>query len=457
MATCIIVVLAVYFIVMIGIGLMGRKHATNFSDYLSAGHSSGIILVAAATAGMDIGNGLVVGGAAEGSTVGFSGIAYGVGCALGVVVCVIILNDFVYKNGYAYLSEYLRERYTGDALPIIYNIVTLMALFGTVGAQLMAGKAVFEAYNIDGRIGVIAIAVCVLLYSHISGLWGSYATSAMQTLIIVIALISVTIIIIKNGGIAVIQDAVNSGELDKSFVSATRGYSCSTWVAYVVPTMLGIMTSSLIFMRIESAKDAKTAKIGQLVGAVLILIAAMIPVFIGMYGRAKYGIEGNAAFIKVVSITMPPIIVAIIVVAIIAAVMSTVDANYILMSRILLKEIYMEHINDGVSEKTLSRLTLLCNILVTVVGVLLALEATSIVSLLSKLYVLGTSSILVPFLGGRIWKKGTKEGAVASSVIGIIASLLQLSGIINLPFYAITLVIPGLVVYVVVSIATGKK
>ena len=36
----------------------------------------------------------------------------------------------------------------------------------------MAGKALFEALDLPGNVGAIAIAVVVLLYSQLSGLWG---------------------------------------------------------------------------------------------------------------------------------------------------------------------------------------------------------------------------------------------------------------------------------------------
>ena len=74
--------MAIYMIAMVAISWMGKKYANSFEDYVSAGKSCGhhyddrwqwvhtLVTV------------LVVGGAGEGAAVGFSGIAYGIGCCI---------------------------------------------------------------------------------------------------------------------------------------------------------------------------------------------------------------------------------------------------------------------------------------------------------------------------------------------------------------------------------------
>lgn len=86
MITTIVIVLVIYFAAMVGIGFMGRDKASNFEGYLSMGRSAGILLLMGGAIGGQIGNGFVVGGAAEGSNVGMAGCAYGIACALSTVL-----------------------------------------------------------------------------------------------------------------------------------------------------------------------------------------------------------------------------------------------------------------------------------------------------------------------------------------------------------------------------------
>jgi len=67
MITTIVIVLVLYFAAMVAIGFMGRDKASSFEGYLSMGRSGGVILLMGGAIGGQIGNGFVVGGAAEGA------------------------------------------------------------------------------------------------------------------------------------------------------------------------------------------------------------------------------------------------------------------------------------------------------------------------------------------------------------------------------------------------------
>lgn len=56
--TLLIVVLAIYFLGMVGIGLVGRKYATSFDSFVSAGRNAGVLMIIGSAVGSQIGNGL---------------------------------------------------------------------------------------------------------------------------------------------------------------------------------------------------------------------------------------------------------------------------------------------------------------------------------------------------------------------------------------------------------------
>jgi len=73
MLTTIIIVVAIYFVAMLGIGWYGRRYSSTFDGYLSMGRSGGILLLMGSAIGANIGNGFVVGGAGGGATSGLAG------------------------------------------------------------------------------------------------------------------------------------------------------------------------------------------------------------------------------------------------------------------------------------------------------------------------------------------------------------------------------------------------
>lgn len=456
MMTTIIVVMVIYFAGMVGISFMGKKYAQNFDSYLNMGRSGSLILIMGGAIGAHIGNGFVVGGAGEGAAVGMGGALYGIGCALSYVILSFGLNNFVYKNGYLSLADYLRARYRTNLPAIIFNLSTVFSYLGILGAQLLAGKALFVALGLNGTVGVVVIAVVVLLYSQISGLWGAYATSVIQTAVIFVGLIATTAILLARGGVGVIADAVSSGVIPSTVLSPI-GYDSATMVLLVIPTCMSIFTDQCSFQRINSASSAKTSQRAHLLSAVLMIPLAIMPAFIGLYGAAAFGASGNEAFFSVVLNVLPPIATALIITAVIAAVMSTIDGAFIAFSAMLIKDLYKGYVKPDVSDKQMKSMTTVLNIIIAVFGIVIALVSSSIVSLLSATYVFLASSCLIPFLGGRIWKRGNGKGAAASSIVGMIVVILNMLGILPLPYASIFPILPALVVYIIVSLATKEE
>ncbi|MDR3321278.1 MAG: hypothetical protein LBS93_02430, partial [Synergistaceae bacterium] len=213
MISTIVVVLVIYFMAMIGIGWVGRNRSQNFESYLNMGRSGGVILLVGGAVGGQVGNGFVVGGAAEGAAVGMAGAAYGIACALSSVMVAIFLNDFIYKGNYMSLAGYTFKRYGNTVPGAIYDLSTAISSIGLIAGQIMAGKALFMALDMPGAAGAIAISVVVLLYSQMAGLWGAFATSVVQTCVILVGLIITTIILLSKGAIGDMNAAIEAGSL----------------------------------------------------------------------------------------------------------------------------------------------------------------------------------------------------------------------------------------------------
>jgi len=458
MLTTIAIVMALYMAAMVGVSFMGKKHATNFEDYLTAGKSAGVIMIIGAAAGAHIGNGMVVGGGAEGSVVGLSGMAYGLGCCLSYIIMPPLMSKFVYSHGYISMADYLRDRYENNELIAqIYNIATIGSGLGLIAGQLSGGGSLFEALGFNRVLGIVVIGVVVFLYSQISGLWGAMATSVVQTAVILFGVGWAAIYVLTHGGWAEITAAVEAGIVAPTYTHPIAGYATSALVGMIVPVSLQALTDQTCFQRILSAKTEPTFRIAHYITAFLMIPMVAAPVIVGMYGHVKFGVTGNPAFFGVVLEVFPPIVAAIVVTAVIAAVMSTIDAFLIALSQCVLKDLYKKHINKSASDEQLNKLTLPLNIVI--VGACIAMAATgaSVISLLSMSYLFLEAAVLVPFMGGRAWKGGTTQGAIASSIVGMLFAVLEIAGIFALPFSAITIFIPAGIVFVIVSMMTQKK
>ena len=60
-------------------------------------------------------------------------------------------------------------------------------------------------------------------------------------------------------------------------------------------------------------------------------------------------------------------------------------------------------------------------------------------------------------LGAVFWKKATKQGALASAVIGIGLTILNYFKVIALPYASVFPLVPAAIAFVIVSLLTAPK
>ena len=457
----IVVVLVIYFAAMVFIGWMGRSKASNFEGYLSMGRTGGVLLLMGGAIGGQIGNGFVVGGAAEGAASGLAGSAYGIACALSLILVALFLNDFIYNNGYMSMADYTRQRYHSEVPGTIYDLSTAISSIGLIAGQIMAGKALFEALGLPGTVGAIAIAVVVLLYSQLSGLWGAFATSVVQTGVIIVGLVATTIVLISRGAIGEMNTAIQAGELAGSSLDMS-GLSASGFAAMMLPLLFGMVTDQPTYQRINSAKSAKISKIACYLSCIIMIPLALMPAFIGSFGAYKYNASGNSAFFDVILNELPAIVCALIIAAVLAAVMSTIDCGLITMSTVLTRDIWQGALHKNPSEKQLKKITLVINILFMGSSTILALSSGSILGLLNSVYSFLAAACFVPFVGGIIWKRADAKSAIAASVVGVLTVLISWIPGVTFPLGNIIPsglfpIIPSAIAFVLVGLFTGSS
>ena len=60
-------------------------------------------------------------------------------------------------------------------------------------------------------------------------------------------------------------------------------------------------------------------------------------------------------------------------------------------------------------------------------------------------------------VGGIFWKKATKEGAIASFIIGVGLTAIDSAGIVEIPYASVLPLVPALIAFIVVSLLTQKN
>jgi SSS family solute:Na+ symporter len=194
-----------------------------------------------------------------------------------------------------------------------------------------------------------------------------------------------------------------------------------------------------------------------MIAAVALIPFVVMPAIIGMYGKALFPDAPTASILfKVVLSDMNPIVAGLMIAAVLSAVMSTMDIGLLNVTANAVNDIYYKTLNPNADEKKLGRLSMIVTITSGVIALVLAISSSSILSLLSSTYSLMNAGALVMVLGGIFWKKGTKEGAIASALCGMAMIILNKCGV-EIPYIAFTSLVPALIAYIVVSLVTQPK
>lgn len=189
--TLIIVTFVIFMAINVIIGLRGRKHASTTKDFLTASGQSGIWFIIASAVGASIGSGVVIGTTQYAVKLGVAGAWYAIACGLACIVFALIMSRFVYRNKLVSFSDYFKRRYDSNFIVLLYSGIGPFACAASMGGQLVAAKAIFQAFGIDPTIGLVITAAVMLVYTMFAGLWGSYATAVFQVGVIIVGVLVV--------------------------------------------------------------------------------------------------------------------------------------------------------------------------------------------------------------------------------------------------------------------------
>ena len=448
--TIIVLILVLYMGGMLAIGFMGKNSSSSMNEFLTAGKSGGMFVMICTYIGAHVGNGIVVGGAQYGADYGIGGVWFGLGACLSYILFATVMSRLLYRRGYLTIPDLIRDRYQSKFASVLMAVLNICATLGIMAAQIMAGAALFSALGLNPTLGAVLLAIVVFIYCSISGMWGVMMTDSVQTVVIFFSTIFCIVTIAMHGGF----DAMSAALPETSFEFVP--FSTEKLVMMLVPGALNGLISGAAFQRTASCKDEKVAFGAPIIAAFALIPFVVMPVLIGMYGKALYPDAPSASMLFKVVLDMNPIVAGLMVSAVLSAVMSTMDIGLLNVTANTVNDIYYKTINPKADQKTLGRLSAIVTMASGLIALTLALTSSSILSLLSSTYSFMNAGGLVMVVGGVLWKKGTKQGAIASAFCGMAMILLSKLGV-NIPYLSLTSLIPAIIAYVVVSLLTQKK
>jgi len=457
-------VVIVYLSALIALGVFMSKRVALASDFLVAGRRLGLPLTTATLAAVQLGAGVILGGAAMAAEFGvWPGVWYGFGCGGGLILAGLLVAARMRKQGGYVPLDFFSSKY-GERKSVrvwgwMSNIPSLLGIFV---AQLMAAGSIMTIFGFGYTQGIIIVAVAITLYSSLGGMWGVVAVDFVQlgTILLGIPLVAVVAFMRLD------DPGALGGILAEPFIPTGMG---SRAIFLIVPFLFSISVSYDAFMRYQSAKSEAVAKWGCILAGFIVIGLSLCVGVIGVVGRTLYPEIGHQEVLPhTIEALLHPIVAGLVVSALLASVMSSSNCLLISLSACFTRDLYNKVFHPGVKLDELRHIKVISRIVIVAsaaAGIIIASQASGILDTIIIFNYPYMGSMLVPLLGGVLFPRATAKGAISAMVvggtIGVVSFLAgvpgRFQGLFNIDLGLLLAYAASAIVFVVVSLYTHPR
>ncbi|MCB5911993.1 sodium:solute symporter [Streptomyces pinistramenti] len=461
-------VIVLYLAGMLAMGWWGMRRAKSKSDFLVAGRRLGPAMYSGTMAAIVLGGASTIGGVGLGYQYGLSGAWMVFTIGLGLLALSLFFSARIARLKVYTVSEMLDLRYGGVA-GIISGVVMWAYTLMLAVTSTIAYATIFDVlFGLDRTVAIVLGGLIVVGYSTLGGMWSITLTDMVQFVVktIGVLLLLLPVAVVKAGGFAAMK-----AQLPGDYF-APLGIGGGTVFTYVLIYSFGMLIGQDIWQRVFTARGDRVARLGGTVAGTYCLLYALAGAVIGTAAKVLYPHLGSPddAFATIVKDALPVGVRGLVLAAALSAVMSTSSGALIACATVANNDIwarlrrgvgYRRTPDDGTGDGSATerahdevRGNRVFILLMGVAVIGLACALNDVVEALTLAYNVLVGGLLVPILGGLLWKRGTAAGALAAVAAGgltVVGSMAALGVLANEPIcYGLS---ASLLAYVVVSLA----
>lgn len=481
-----IMMLAVFFAVMVGIGIYCRKQAQDVNGFVLGGRSVGPWLTAFAYGTSYFSAVIFVGYAGQfGWKYGIASTWIGLGNAfIGSLLAWSVLGRrtriMTQHFDSATMPEFFGARFDSKALKIGASAITFIFLIPYTASLYNGLSRLFGmAFNIDYTVCIILMAVLTGVYVVVGGYMATALNDFLQGLVMLVGIVLIIAAVLKSqggfiaalNGLAMVEDAA---------VSTTPGVFGSFFgpdplslLGVVILTSLGTWGLPQMVQKFYAIKNESAIKKGTVISTLFAIVVAGGCYFLGGFGRLfsdkiNLAAGGYDSIIPTMLSGLSPIMIALVVILVLSASMSTLSSLVLASSSTLAIDFLKDNFIKNMEEKTLVRLMRALIVVFIGISVVIAIvqyksSVTFIAQLMGISWGALSGAFLAPFLYGLYWKKTTKAACWVSFLFGSGIMILNMAARSTFPLLLQSPIncgafamLAGLVIVPVVSLFTQK-
>jgi len=343
--------IALYAIVVLGLGAWFARQQRTSTDYLLAGRSMGWFVVGISQLASLLSAISYLGNPGEAYAHDLSYLLYSLCGYLSVPIVIYFFLNFFYSLQLTSIYEYLERRfnYPTRVLAGLIFIAARLAWMATIVTAI--SLAMEELTGLEPRICIIATTVIATTYTLVGGMKAIIWTDVMQFFLFVSGLVIALGLIIYKDGVADLVDIVRAdGKLEMFHFSRDPAFRISVWTCVTAGVINGLanLTDQVSMQRYLSCKSLREAQKAVWLKPVLSIPVTLLTFGLGLALYAHYQIHDMAAGIERSDKVFPHFVMhemsgglaGIIVAAVFAAAMSSIDSGVHTISTVCVEDYY---------------------------------------------------------------------------------------------------------------------
>jgi SSS family solute:Na+ symporter len=458
------VILAVYFVFVLGIGFALKRYQRTSEDFFLSGRAIPAWVAGLAFLSANLGAQEVIGMAASGAKYGIAtSHFYWVGAIPAMVFVGVFMMPFYYGSKARSVPEYLKLRF--DEKTRSFNAISFatMTVFSS-GISMYALARLFGAIlGWDFNVSIVVSAGIVLAYILLGGLTSAIYNEVLQFFLIVMGFAPLVFLGLRDVG------GWNGLVARLSGVATAGGYAPGAWtnswahlgspasnpmgVEWFGMVMgLGFVlsfgywcTDFLVVQRAMAADSMAAARRTPLIAAVpkmlfpfLVILPGMIAMALTADSAGSSGFalparpDGTLDYDLSIPLMLahyyPSGILGLGLTALMASFMSGMAGNVTAFNTVFTYDIYQSHIRPGASDAHylhVGRVTTVVGIALSVATAYLATRFNNIMDFLQLVFAFVNAPLFATFLLGMFWRRATGHGAFVGLLSGTGAAALH--------------------------------
>jgi SSS family solute:Na+ symporter len=437
------VMIAIYFVVVLGIGFLLKNKMKTGDDFFLSGRSIPSWITSLAFLSANLGALEVLGMAANGAEYGMlTTHFYWIGAIPAMLFLGLYMMPFYYASKARSVPEYLKYRFieaTRAVNAISFAVMTVLVS----GISLYSMALIFQVLiGWSFNTSVLISAVVVLIYVALGGLTSSIYTEVIQFFIIWLGLFLIPVFGLNElGGWQAMMDRLPEafGHMWSNLGHPSDNAMGISWLGVVLG--LGFVlsfgywtTDFLVVQRAFAARDMRSAQNTPIYASFFKMIVPFLVIIPGLIAAVLYpkightgGPSYNLALPLLIQRYFPPGLLGLGLTAMLASFMSGMAGNVTAFTTIWTYDIYQAYFKKDAPDRhyvTVGRWTVIIGILISIGTAYIAADFPSVMDYMQTLFSFFNAPLFATFLLGMFWKRATPWGGFWGLISGTVGAFL---------------------------------